>query len=65
MNNDTLDLEGERRGSTRRGHCRGTAAAVGCPLQTACKGRGIASGNRCAQPKALFVCAVLVGPNDS
>jgi hypothetical protein len=51
MNSDTLNLEGERRRLMRRERCRGTAVAVGCPLQTACKGRGIASGNRCAQPQ--------------
>jgi hypothetical protein len=28
MNSDTLDLGGERRGPTRRGRCRGTAAAI-------------------------------------
>jgi hypothetical protein len=47
MNSDTLDLRGERRGPTRRGRCRGTAAAVECPLQPLCKGRGM----RCVQPE--------------
>jgi hypothetical protein len=52
MNNDTLDL-GEREGGRRVGDAvGGTAAAVGCPLQPACKGRGMASVYRCAQPKA-------------
>jgi hypothetical protein len=50
MNSDTLDLGGERRVPMRRGRCRGTAAAVGCPLQPACKGRGLRRGCRCAQP---------------
>jgi hypothetical protein len=36
MNSDTLDLEGERR-------IGGTTAAVRCPLQPACKRRGMAS----------------------
>jgi hypothetical protein len=52
MNSDTLYLEGERRGPTRRGRCKGTAAAIGCPLRAACKGRGIARVYRCAQPEA-------------
>nr|ACL53050.1 unknown [Zea mays] len=52
MNSDTLYLGGEIRGPTRRGRCRGTAAAIGCPLRA---GRGIARVYRCAQPnKALF-----------
>jgi hypothetical protein len=42
MNSDTLDLGGEKRVPTRRGRCRDTAAAVGCLLQPACKGRGMA-----------------------
>jgi hypothetical protein len=41
MNSDTLDLERERRGPSRRGTVGGTAAAVECPLQAACKGRGL------------------------
>jgi hypothetical protein len=49
MNSDTLDLGGERRGPTRRGRCRGTAAAIGCPLQPTCKGRGAGRVDRCAQ----------------
>jgi hypothetical protein len=36
MNSDTLNLGGERRGPVRRGRCRGTAAAVECPLQPPC-----------------------------
>jgi hypothetical protein len=40
INSDTLYLRGERRGPTRRRRCRGTAAAIGCPLRGACKGRG-------------------------
>jgi hypothetical protein len=40
INSDTLDLGGERRGPTRRGAVGDTAAAVGCPLQAACKVRG-------------------------
>jgi hypothetical protein len=51
MNSDTLDL-GEREGDRRVGGAvGGTAAAVGCPLHAACKGRGRGSGNRCAQPE--------------
>jgi hypothetical protein len=46
MNSDMLNLGGERRGPVRRGRCRGTVAAVECPLQPPCKGRGM----RCAQP---------------
>jgi hypothetical protein len=49
MNSDTLDLGGERRG--RR--VGGAVGAVGCPLQPACKGRGIARVYRYAQPYAL------------
>jgi hypothetical protein len=45
MNSDTLDLGGERRGPTRRGRCRGTAAGIGCPLRAACKGRGRGRGS--------------------
>jgi hypothetical protein len=44
MNSNTLDLGGERREPTRRERCRGTAAAVECPLQTACKGSGLRRG---------------------
>jgi hypothetical protein len=44
MNSDTLNLRGERRGPTRRGRCRGTAAAIGCSLRAACKGRGLRRG---------------------
>jgi hypothetical protein len=51
MNSDTLNLGGERRVPMRKERCRGTAAAVGCPLQPACKGRGLRRGCRCAQPK--------------
>jgi hypothetical protein len=40
MNSDTLDLGGERRGPTRRERCRGTPAAIRCPLHPTCKGRG-------------------------
>jgi hypothetical protein len=50
MNSDTLDLEGERRRPTHRERCRGTAAAIGCPLQPLCKGRGMVRELRCAQP---------------
>jgi hypothetical protein len=40
MNSDTLDL-GEREGGRRLGGAVGcTAAAIECPLQAACKGRG-------------------------
>jgi hypothetical protein len=50
MNSDTLDL-GEREGGRHVGGAVGsTVAAVGCPLQPACKGRGMASVYRCAQP---------------
>jgi hypothetical protein len=45
MNSDTLYLEGERRGPSRRGRRRGTAAAVECPLRVACKGRGCQGGS--------------------
>jgi hypothetical protein len=47
MNSDTLDLGGERRGPTRRGAVGGPAAAIGCPLQPTCKGRGGGSVERC------------------
>jgi hypothetical protein len=40
MNSDTLVLGRERRRPTRRGAVEGTAAAIGCPLQPTCKGRG-------------------------
>jgi hypothetical protein len=49
INSDTLDLGGERRGPTRRGAVGGTAAAIGCPLQPTCKGRGSGSLDRCGQ----------------
>jgi hypothetical protein len=49
MNSDTLDLGGERRGPTCRGRCRGTAAAIGCPLQPSWKGRGSGRVDRCGQ----------------
>jgi hypothetical protein len=45
MNSDTLNLGGERRGPTRRGAVGGTAAAIGCPLRAACKGRGLRRGS--------------------
>jgi hypothetical protein len=49
MNSDTLDLGGERRRPTRRGRCRGTAAAIRCPLQPSWKGRGSGRVDRCGQ----------------
>jgi hypothetical protein len=41
----------------------GSAAGVGHPLQAPCKGRGLAGGNRCSQPKGLHVARV-TGPFD-
>jgi hypothetical protein len=53
MNSDTLDLGGERRGPTRRRRCRGTAAAIGYPLQPTCKGRGSGRVDRCGQSNGI------------
>jgi hypothetical protein len=48
MNSDTLDL-GEREGDQHVGGAVGsTAAAIGCPLRAACKGRGRGSVHRCS-----------------
>jgi hypothetical protein len=54
MNSDTLDL-GEREGDRHVG-CAvgGTAAAIGCPLQPTCKGRGSGRVDRCGQSKTLI-----------
>jgi hypothetical protein len=48
MNNDTLYLGGERRDRHVGGAVGGTAAAIGCPLRAACKGRGKGSVHRCS-----------------
>jgi hypothetical protein len=54
MNSDTLHL-GEREGGRRVGGAvGGTAAAVGYPLQPVCKGRGMGSVYRCAQPYKVW-----------
>jgi hypothetical protein len=53
VNSETLYAEEERRGPARRGPYRGSAAGVERPLQAPCKGRGLAGGNRCSQPKLL------------
>jgi hypothetical protein len=55
MNSDTLDLGGERRGPTHRGRCRGTAAAIGCPLQPTYKERGAVASTAAVSLRAMLV----------
>jgi hypothetical protein len=45
-------IEGEREEDRAvEGSAGGSAARVEGPLQTLCKGRGAAGGNRCSQPE--------------
>jgi hypothetical protein len=47
MNSDTLNLGGREGDRHVEGAVGGTAAAIGCPLRAACKGRGLRRGLRC------------------
>jgi hypothetical protein len=60
----TRYIWGEREGDRHVGDAvGGTAAAIGCPLRAACKGRGIARVYRCAQPYIVAtndVCTIFI-----
>jgi hypothetical protein len=44
MNSDTLDLRGERKGSARRGRCRGHRCGCGVPPTAPMQGEGDTEG---------------------